>query len=268
MNTIELAKNIRIDAVRATSMAHAGHIGSILSIADIVAVLYGEILRKNRSEAADVFYDKFILSKGHAGLAVYAALAEIGVLNKNELLSTYYQNGSKFSGHVSSKNNRGIELSTGSLGQGIGVAVGLALAAKMDKTDARVFTLVGNGECNEGSVWEAVMFASAHNLNNLTLIIDQNNLQCMGASKTILDMGDLENKFRAFGCEAITIDGHNHKQIKLALSKQPKTKPLAIIANTIKGKGVKRMENNNAYHGKFVDASELDAVIAEIKGGR
>lgn len=267
MNSIELAKNIRKDAVIATNMAHAGHIGSILSIADIVAVLYADILRKNKT-GTDVFYDKFILSKGHAGLAVYSALAELGIINKEELLKTYYQDGSKFSGHVSSKGNAGVELSTGSLGQGIGVAVGMALARKLDGSDAKVFTLVGNGECNEGSVWEAVMFASAHKLNNLVIIVDDNKLQSMGKSAEILNMGNLSKKFSSFGCETAEIDGHNHKQIKLALSFKTKDKPLVVICNTVKGKGVKMMENNNAYHSKFVKDEELDKVLAEIEGGR
>lgn len=267
INSIDLAKEIRKDAVIATSRAHAGHIGSILSIADIVAVLYSDILRRNK-KGNDVFLDKFILSKGHAGLAIYAALAEIGIINKKELLETYYKDGSKFSGHVSSKGIAGIELSTGSLGQGIGVAVGLSLANKLDKSNARVFTLVGNGECNEGSVWEAVMFASFHKLSNLTIIVDNNKLQSMGESAKIMDMGNLKDKFLSFGCMVAEIDGHNHKQIKLALNKETVDKPLVVICNTIKGKGVKMMENNNAYHSKFVSDEELDKVLAEIEGKR
>lgn len=267
INSIDLAKEIRKDAVIATSKAHAGHIGSILSIADIIAVLYSDILRKDKT-GSDVFLDKFILSKGHAGLAVYSALAEIGIIDKKELLETYYKDGSKFSGHVSSKGIPGIELSTGSLGQGIGVAVGLALARKIDKSNARVFALVGNGECNEGSVWEALMFASSHKLSNLTFIVDNNKLQSMGESAKIINMGNLKEKFASFGCEVEEIDGHNHKQIKLALNIKPKDKPLLVICNTIKGKGVAMMENNNAYHSKYVSELELNKVLAEIEGKR
>ena len=264
MNTIELAKNIREDCIIATNKARASHVGSMLSIADILAVLYGEVLRQNK-KGKDVFYDKFILSKGHAGLAVYSALAEIGVLDKKELLETYYQDGSKFSGHVSSKGNMGVELSTGSLGQGISASVGFALARKLDKSDSRVFTLVGNGECNEGSVWEAVMLAASKKLDNLVIIVDNNRMQCMGESKKIIDMSNLAERFYAFGCDVMEIDGHNHKQIKLALNKKH-TKPLVVVANTIKGKGVKMMENNNDYHAKYVKDAELDAVLAELRG--
>ncbi len=266
MNSVVLAKEIRKDAVIATSMAHAGHIGSILSIADIVAVLYADVLRKNKQGAKPVFFDKFVLSKGHAGLAVYSALAELKIIDKDLLLKTYYQNGSRFSGHVSSYKNEGIELSTGSLGQGIGVAVGFALAEKLNKSSAKVYTLVGNGECNEGSVWEAVMFASAHKLDNLVIIVDDNKLQSLGKSAEILDMGSLSGKFSSFGCEIAEIDGHNHKQIKLALTKNVKDKPLVVICNTIKGKGVKMMENNNEYHSKYVSSQDLNKVLAEIEG--
>ncbi|MBQ7579318.1 MAG: transketolase [Clostridia bacterium] len=264
MNTIDLAEKIREDCIIATNKARASHIGSMFSIADILAVLYGETLRQNK-KGTDVFYDKFILSKGHAGLAVYSALAEIGVLNKEELLSTYYQDGSKFSGHVSKTGNAGIELSTGSLGQGVCAGVGMALARKLDKSDSKVFVLVGNGECNEGSVWEAVMLASAKKLDNFTIIIDDNHLQCMGDSKKIIDMSNMAERFSAFGFETIEIDGHNHKQIKLALNKKHSL-PLAIIAKTIKGKGVKMMENNNDYHAKYVKDEELDSVLAELRG--
>lgn len=271
MNSVKLAKEIRKSIVYATSKAHAGHVGSNLSIADIVAVLYSDVLRKNRAPFntnlvgnPDVFFDKFILSKGHAGLSVYSALAEIGVLNRKELLATYYQDGSKFSGHMSSFKNAGVELSTGSLGQGVGVAVGLALAYKLDKTGQRVFTLVGNGELNEGSVWESVMFARAHKLSNLTIIVDDNKLQSMGESKKILDMGSLVGKFLAFGCNVVEIDGHDHKQILAALNTSSKDKPTAIIANTVKGKGVPFMENNNEYHSKFVPEAELNRVLAKI----
>ena len=264
MNTVLLAERIREDCVIATNKARASHIGSMLSIADIVAVLYGEVLRQNK-KGEDVFYDKFILSKGHAGCAVYSALAELGVLDKNELLNTYYQDGSKYSGHVSSKRNKGVEFSTGSLGQGVCVAVGYALARKLDNSDAKVYTLVGNGECNEGSVWEAVMLAASQKLNNLTIIVDNNQMQCMGASKDIIDMSNMAERFASFGFDTIEIDGHNHKQIKLALTKTH-SRPLAIIAKTIKGKGVKMMENNNDYHSKYVLDHELDGVLAELRG--
>lgn len=264
MNTVLLAERIREDCVIATNKARASHIGPMLSIADILAVLYGEVLRQNK-KGDDVFYDKFILSKGHAGCAVYSVLAELGVLNKEELLATYYQDGSKYSGHVSSRRNKGVEFSTGSLGQGVCVAVGYALARKMDKSDAKVFTLVGNGECNEGSVWEAAMLAASQKLSNFTIIVDDNRMQCMGASKDIIDMSNMAERFSAFGFDTIEIDGHNHKQIKLALTKKH-DKPLAIIAHTVKGKGVKMMENNNDYHAKYVADDELEGVLAELRG--
>ena len=146
------------------------------------------------------------------------------------------------------------------------MAVGFALAEKLNKSSAKVYTLVGNGECNEGSVWEAVMFASAHKLDNLVIIVDDNKLQSLGKSAEILDMGSLSGKFSSFGCEIAEIDGHNHKQIKLALTKNVKDKPLVVICNTIKGKGVKMMENNNDYHSKYVSSQDLNKVLAEIEG--
>lgn len=273
MDTLKLAKEIRKDVVFATSKAKAGHVGSNLSIADIMAVLYGKIMRKNKPPyqnnsfgTPNVFYDKFVLSKGHAGLSVYSTLAELGVLNKKELLDTYYQSGSKFSGHMASFNNAGVELSTGSLGQGVGVAVGLALALKKEKSDARVYTLVGNGELNEGSVWESAMFARAHKLSNLTIIVDDNKLQAMGESKKVLDMGSIVGKFLAFGCNAYEIDGHDHEALANALTWVSKDKPTVIVAHTIKGKGVAEMENNNDYHSKYVSAEDLPRVLAEIEG--
>ena len=264
MKTQELAKKIREDCLIATNMAKSSHIGSMLSIADLVAVLYGEILRRNKNDAVP-FYDKFILSKGHAGCAVFSALAELGIVDKKELLETYFQNGSKFSGHVSSHNIPGVELSTGTLGHGICVADGLALARKLDKSDSRVFTIVGDGELNEGSVWEAVMFAASQKLDNLTIIVDKNNYQLMGKTQDISPADNLDERFSAFGCETMVIDGHNHDEIKKALTHKPNGKPLVVIANTIKGKGVSFMENNNSYHGKTVSDELLPQALKEVR---
>ena len=263
MDTKKLARNIREDCLIATNMAKSSHVGSMLSIADVVAVLYGEVLRRNK-KGPDVFYDKFILSKGHAGCAVFSALAELGIINKKELLETYYQNGSLFSGHVSSHGISGIELSTGSLGQGVCVANGLALARKMDKSDSRVFTIVGDGELNEGSVWEAVMFAVSQKLDNLAIIVDKNNFQLMGKTKDISPAENLKERFCAFGCEVVIIDGHNHSEIKRALTMAHPNKPLVIVANTIKGKGVSFMENNNTYHAKPVSDELLAQALKEV----
>jgi len=266
MDSKKLAKNVRKDVLLMTSRVGAGHIGSILSIVDIVSVLYAKIMKYDIHNPMLVNRDRFILSKGHAGACVYATLAEVGFFDKKELNNYYNPNGTVLSGHVTHKNNLGVEFSTGSLGHGVSVAVGMALAGKMNKNNHKVYALAGNGECNEGAIWEAMMFAAHNKLDNFVLIVDNNKMQAMGDSKNILDMGSLTEKFAAFGAYAIEVDGHNHDELEKVFKTKHNNKPLVVIANTIKGKGVSFMENKMKYHYNCVKDDLLEKALEEVEG--
>ena len=265
MDSKKLAKNIRKDVLLMTGNAGAGHIGPILSIVDIVSVLYSKVMKIDINNPKNPNSDRFILSKGHAGACVYACLAELGFFKKEELVNYYSPNGTTLSGHVTHKGNPGVEFSTGSLGHGVSVAVGMALAGKIDKASYRVFTIAGNGECNEGSIWESIAFAAHHKLDNFTLIVDHNRIQSMGDSDKILDMGTYVEKFASFGAHVIEVDGHNHDELQVALKSKTKGKPTVIIAHTIKGKGVSFMENNNLYHSACAKGEDLEKALREIE---
>lgn len=267
MNSKELAYRIRKHAIEMTNFSKASHIGAILSITDIIAVLYNEVMKIDPNNPLDDSRDRFILSKGHAGVAVYSALAEKGFFELEEL-NTYYQNGSKLSGHVSHKNVNGVEFSTGSLGHGVCVAIGMALAAKKNKKNHRVFTIVGDGECNEGSVWEGALFAQQFKLSNLTVIVDHNKLQGIEACENVLNYGDLAEKWRAFNWNVIEIDGHDYDQIKNALTIIDESRPTCIIANTIKGKGVSFMENQILWHYRCPVGEDFDNAMKELEENR
>ena len=237
----ELAKSIRKHALNMTSSGNSSHIASILSIADILAVLYGQVLKVKPNNPAWKDRDRFILSKGHAGAGVYASLAEKGFFPKN-LLTEHYKNGSVLSGHVSHKGVPGVEFSTGSLGHGLGVCCGIAYGAKLDKDKFKIYNLMSDGECDEGSNWEAILFASHHNLSNLTTIVDYNKLQSLDTTKSTLDLEPFKDKWESFGWSVSEIDGHDHDAIYNSLTQSTK-RPLCIIAHTVKGKGVSFMEN-------------------------
>lgn len=248
INSIELAYKIRKDAINMVHTAHASHIGGVLSCADIVAVLYAYIANCDITNSKNPLRDRIILSKGHNGVAIYAALSEIGFFTVDEL-NTYGMNGSKFSCHVSHKNVPGVEISTGSLGHGIGVGCGMALNAKLKNLPYKVYVIVGDGECNEGSVWEAAMFAAQYKLNNLTVIIDANGMQAMGKCSDVIDMEPMADKWRTFNWNVIEVkDGHNHNDLKQAFMADAENMPKVIIARTVKGKGVSFMENNILWH--------------------
>lgn len=266
MDSRQLALKIRRHAIAMTHASHASHIGSILSVADIVAVLYHEILNINPRDPKDENRDRMVLSKGHAGVAVYAALAEMGFFDKG-ILDTYYQDKSILSGHISHKGVAGVEVSTGSLGHGIGMAVGMALAAKMDQKKHCVYAVVGDGECEEGSVWEAALFAACHNLDNLTIIIDNNKMQAMGTCEGQLGWKNLAQKWRAFGFYVEECDGHDHAELKKVLKAHQNEKPVCIIAHTIKGKGVSFMENNLVWHYRDPQGRDYEAAIKELGVG-
>ncbi len=254
----ELSKLIREDVVEMAYLSGCSHVASALSIVDILAVLYSNILNTKNN-------DIFILSKGHAGTALYSTLARKGYFDP-ALLKTHYQNGSKLSGHVSHKGINGVSVSTGSLGHGVCMATGFALNYKMDQVKTKVYTIVGDGECNEGSLWESVLFASQYKLDNLTIIVDRNRLQALGETKNIIDTEPLYEKFNSFGFYTIEIDGHNHKELLHAFKSNSNGKPKCIIANTIKGKGVSFMENKLEWHYKNPSKEEYELAIKEIGG--
>lgn len=265
MESKELAYRIRIHAINMVHNAHASHIGGILSCADIVAVLYSDIANFDVNNCKNPLRDRIILSKGHNGVAIYAALAEIGFFPVEDLKS-YGMNGSKFSCHVSHKNVTGVEISTGSLGHGIGVACGMALNGKLKKLPYKVYVILGDGECNEGSVWEAAMFAVQYKLNNLTVIIDANGMQAMGKCSDVIDMEPMADKWRTFNWNVIEVkDGHNHNELKQAFMISSKDKPKVIIARTVKGKGVSFMENNILWHYRDPQGELYEQALKEVE---
>lgn len=268
MNSMELAWKIRRHAIEMTHRSGASHIGAILSIADIVAVLYST-MRIFPEEPENDLRDRFILSKGHAGAAIYAVLAESGFFPLEDLKS-YYANGSRLSGHISHKEVPGVEISTGSLGHGICVGAGMALAAKMDEKRHHVYVVVGDGECDEGSVWEAALFANHFRLKNFTVIVDHNKFQGMGPCESAMELLNLAAKWAAFGWRVIEIDGHNHEQLRQAMSKQEELndKPVCIIAHTIKGKGISFMENQILWHYRDPQDEFYERAVRELEKSR
>jgi transketolase len=266
MTTKELAWKIKRHGVEMTHLSKGAHIGAILSVADIMAVLYHDILNVDPLNPKMENRDRFILSKGHAGAAVYAALAETGFFDVEEL-KTHYANGSRLSGHVSHKGVPGVEFSTGSLGHGLPVGCGMALAAKKDKKDFRVFVVMGDGECDEGSVWEAALFANHFKLNNLVAIIDHNKMQSLDFCENTMALAPFADKWKAFGWNVKEVDGHNHSELIAALgdTKNENQKPTVVIANTIKGKGISFMENNILWHYRFPQGDEYTAAVAELE---
>ena len=260
---IHLALSIRKNAVMMTNVGNSSHIGSILSVADILAVLYGAVMNVDPLNPRWSKRDRFILSKGHAGAGVYAALAERGFFSK-EILKSHYQNGSNLSGHVSHKGVPGVELSTGSLGHGLGVGAGMAYAAKLDGATHRVFVVMSDGECDEGSNWEAILFAAHHELANLTVIIDYNKLQSLKSPEETLRLEPFLTKWVAFGWEAVEVDGHNHKELTRAIEDNDRNKPLCVIAHTTKGKGASFMENSVLWHYRSPQGDEFEAAYKEL----
>ena len=256
------AKNLRLLTIRMVYLGKASHIASVLSCVDIITALFFDHMNFSKINYKDINRDKFILSKGHAGTAVYAALALKGIIPINKL-DSYYKNGSIFSGHVSHYKVPGVEFSTGSLGQGIGVACGIALASKIDKKTNKIYTLVGDGELNEGSCWEAFLFANHHNLENLTIIIDKNNYQSILKTDKTLTLAPLKEKIKSFGLNVFEVDGNNLADLKKVLKKNTKSTKV-IIANTVKGKGVSFMENNIKWHYRNPSENEYIKSIKEI----
>lgn len=267
MDTKKLASEIRRHAIKMTHSGKSSHIGSVLSIADILAVLYGEILNIKPNDPCWSDRDRFILSKGHAGAGVYAVLAETGFFSK-DILSTHYQNGSNLSGHVSHIGVPGVEFSTGSLGHGLSIGAGLSYAAKLDGNAYKTYVILSDGECNEGSTWEAILFAAHHKLNNLIAIVDYNKLQSLGTVKETMELEPFLDKWKAFNWSVISIDGHNHEQLLSTLNSIPfgdKNRPTCIIANTIKGKGVSFMEYKVLWHYRSPQGEEYEKALRMLE---
>ena len=264
-NIKKIAKQIRIDSIKMTNAAHSGHVGSMLSMAELIAVLYDKILKVDPKNPKMEDRDRFILSKGHAAAAVYSALAQKGFI-PSDWLNRYYCDDGKLMGHISHK-VPGVEFSTGSLGHGLPVAVGMAIAARYAKSNRRIYCLVSDGDMNEGSTWEAIMFAAQEHLSNLTVIVDYNRVQALGYSKDIENLEPLDKRMELFGWDAKIIDGHDIEQIISALSSVPYSsdKPSIIIAKTIKCRGIDYLENTVESHYRFVPDEKIDGVIEKIK---
>ena len=267
------AYKIRKHAIDGVYNAASGHPGGSLSIADILSVLYFDEMKVDPQNPSDPDRDRFVLSKGHCAPALYGALAEKGYFPKEDIV-TLRKSDSYLQGHPDMKGVPGVDMSTGSLGQGICAANGMALAAKLDGKSYRVYTILGDGELEEGQVWEAAMFAAHYKLDNLVAFVDFNGLQIDGNITDVMNPTPIDKKFEAFGWNVIVIDAHNYDEIKNALSVAASTKgkPTCVVAKSIKGKGVSYMENNPAWHGAapkeedYIKASnELDAKIKELE---
>ena len=263
----KIANKIRLDTLQEIYYAKSGHPGGSLSIAEILTVLYFNEMHIDENKPYDENRDRFVLSKGHASPALYATLAERGYFPKEELI-TFRNISSYLQGHPDMKHTPGVDMSTGSLGQGLSAACGMAINSKIDEKGYRVYCLLGDGELEEGQVWEAAMTASKYKLDNLVAIVDCNNLQLTDTTKDVMDLNseDISNKFKAFGFNAMIIDGHNVESIIDAFTKakQIKDKPTAIIAKTIKGKGISFMENKVEWHGKAPSDEEYKLAIDEL----
>ena len=269
MNSEQLAWRIRRHGVEMTHLSGGSHLGAILSVADIIAVLYSGVLKFDVENPEWDERDRFILSKGHAGASIYAALAENGFFPVEEL-KTHYANGSRLSGHVS-HHLPGVDFSTGSLGHGLSAGAGMAYAAKKDGKNHRVFVVLGDGECNEGSVWEAAMFANHFRLSNLVAIVDHNQMQSLDFNENTMELEPFADKWKAFGWHVIEIDGNDHAQLKEAFRQAEENyaaqphKPTVIIANTIKGCGISFMQNNILWHYRFPHVGwEYDNAVNEL----
>ena len=261
-----LANKARMGAILGTYHAKSGHPGGSLSAADIFTYLYFKEMNVDPQDPQWEDRDRFVLSKGHCCPSLYAVLALKGYFDWDELTSLRHV-GAMLQGHPDMKGTPGIDMSTGSLGQGVSAACGMALAGKLDNKDYRVYTVLGDGEVEEGQVWEAAMFASHHKLDNLVVIVDQNGLQIDGPVAEVGGIEPLDKKFEAFGFEVIKIDGHDFEQIKDALdrAKTVKGKPTAILAKTVKGKGVSFMENQVGWHGVAPNKEQYEAATAELQ---
>jgi transketolase len=262
----KIANEVRKGIVTATHSAKSGHPGGSLSAADLYTFLYFEEMNVDPAKTDDPNRDRFVLSKGHTVPGLYSVMAQRGYFPEEEL-KTFRHVGSRLQGHPSMNYLPGLDMSSGSLGQGISAAVGMALAAKLQGQDYRTYTLLGDGECEEGEVWEAAMFAGAKKLDNLTVIVDNNNLQIDGTVEEVNNPYPLDKKFEAFNFHVISIDGHDFDQIRAAFKEARETKgmPTAIIMKTVKGKGVSFMENQVAWHGTAPNDEQYEIAMKDLE---
>lgn len=263
-----LAKRIRLHSLNMTSRSGASHVGSSLSMADLLAVLYDRVLHIDPQQPEAPDRDRFILSKGHGCAALYAVLAERGFFPM-DWLDRYYQDNAELAGHATHKNVPGVELSTGSLGHGLPVGTGMALAAKRNGAAYRVFCVISDGECDEGATWESALFAPQHRLDNLVVMIDYNKIQSLGRVKDVIDLEPLAAKWRAFGWATHEIDGHDLGAIDHVLTSIPLEtgRPTCVVAHTVKGKGVSFMEDKLLWHYRSAKGDELIQARAELEAG-
>lgn len=261
-----MAKKLRRHVIKMTGKAGSGHPGGSLSAAEIVTALYFKYLRHNPANPCWEDRDRFVLSKGHAAPLLYAALAESGYFDVDEL-ATLRVLGSRLQGHCDMTMTLGVEMSSGSLGQGLSFGIGIALAGRLDSRDYRVYVLLGDGECDEGQVWEAAMASAHFKLDNLVAIVDHNKQQIDGWNREVMNLEPLAEKWKAFGWHTMEVDGHDLSQLITAFdeAKQVKGRPTAVIAHTIKGKGVSFMENNPEFHGRAPTAAEVERALEELK---
>ena len=266
-----LAWLIRRNGLEMTHISRGSHIGSVMSVAEIIAVLYARVLNVDPKEPKKPDRDRLILSKGHAGSAVYAALAETGFFPV-EQLKTHYANGSILSGHVSHKGVPGVEVSTGALGHGLGIGAGMALGAKMDGAPWRTYVVLGDGECDEGSVWEAALQAAQYGLDRLCAVVDYNHMQSLFTVEKTLRLEPFEDKWRDFGWNAESVNGHDVRALRAAFERAKGNagtgKPSVVLAHTVKGKGVSFMENNILWHYRTPQGEEYEAALKELEAQR
>ncbi|MCR4416646.1 MAG: transketolase [Ignavibacteria bacterium] len=262
----QIANELRIDIIKAISRAKSGHPGGSLSAIDILVYLFFNEIKRTKENALDPDRHRFVLSKGHGVPALYAILARIGLISYEELMNLRVL-GSRTQGHPSYLDLPYVEASTGSLGQGLSVAIGMALAAKIDKKSYRVYCMTGDGETQEGQIWEAILSAPKFNLDNLCVILDYNKSQIDGFTKDVMDLEPLKAKLEAFKWNVLEIDGHNFAEIENAfnIAREVKGKPTYIIAHTIKGKGVSFMEDNVEWHGKAPNEKETELALQELQ---
>lgn len=262
----KIAKEVRKDIIEEVYSAQSGHPGGSLSIADILTVLYFNQMNINPKKPEDAQRDRLILSKGHASPALYGVLAERGFINKEEL-KTFRKIGSNLQGHPDMNKVCGVDMTSGSLGQGLSIANGMAIASKMDKLGCRVYCILGDGEIEEGQIWEAAMTSGKYKLDNLCVVLDNNGLQIDGNVKNVKGLEGIENKWKSFGFNVISTNGHNIEDLIDAFekAKQIKGQPTIIIAKTIKGKGVSFMEDKASWHGKAPSKEEYEEAMREIE---
>ena len=262
----EISRNIRVDIIEEIYAAQSGHPGGALSCTDILTVLYFNQMNINPNRKDDSKRDRLVFSKGHASAGLYAALAERGYFDKKEL-KNFRKYGSFLQGPPDMKHIPGVDMTAGSLGQGLSVANGMAMSAKIDKKDYRVYCIVGDGEIQEGQIWEAAMSASHYKLDNLCVIVDNNNLQIDGKVSDVMNVYPIKDKFEAFGFEVFEVDGNNIENLIDVFQKasEVKEKPIAIIAKTVKGKGITYMENQAGWHGKAPNEEEYLEAVNELK---